>query len=136
MKIKEYLTNLPVGEVVNKTALAYFKRMGFIFDYSQWGYLESLHIFGKREDGKYYANEFWLQISGNRACKGSKERDYSEMTFDDMCELFGPQFSFTWEGMTFRPKYFDGCFSPYLVKDGPANGKEVHHKIAFPCGVF
>lgn len=135
MKMNEYFQNLPVGEVVNKRGLAYLKRLGFIWDYSRWGYLEALHIFGKKPEGERWADELWLEISPNRACRGAEKLDYSEMTHDDMLAKFGPQGSFVFNGIKFRPKYFDGCFNPYLVKDGPANGMEVHHRFAFPAGV-
>lgn len=135
MRMNEYFQNLPVGEVVNKRGLAYLKRLGFIWDYSPWGYLESLHIFGKKPEGERWADEWWLEISQNRACKGAEELDYSEMTHDDMLAKFGHQGYFVFNGIKFRPKYFDGCFKPYLVKDGPTNGSEVHHRFAFPAGV-
>lgn len=129
MKIQEYFENLPVGEVVNKRGLAYLKRLGYIWHYSEWGYLESLHIFGKKQDGQRWADEWWLEISPNRACKGAEKLDYSEMTHDDMLAKFGHQGSFVFNGITFRTKYFDGCFCPYLVKDGPDNGKNVNRRI-------
>ena len=135
MKIKDYLENLPVGEVVNKRALSYFKRLGYIWDYSPWGYLESLHIIGKKPEGQWYSDDLHLEISPKRNCKGADERDHSEMDFDALLDFYGTQGRFEWNGITFRPKYFDGCFKPYLVKDGPSNGRYVNHRFAFPGGV-
>lgn len=148
MKMNEYFQNLPVGEVVNKRGLAYLKRLGFIWDYSRWGYLESLRIYGKKREGSPWPDEFTLEISPKRNCKTAERYDGAlyekwrqcgtarvEKTSDEMFELFGPQGSFEFNGITFRPKYFDGCFNPYLVKDGPVNGKQVYHRFAFPGGV-
>lgn len=146
--MKEYFDNLPVGEVVNKRGLAYLKRLGFIWDYSQWGYLESLTIYGKKREGNPWPDEFCLEISPNQNCKMAELYDGAlydgcrqcgsiriEKTSDELLEMFGIQGSFEFNGITFRTRYFDGCFKPYLVKDGPANGSEVHHRFAFPCGV-
>jgi len=129
MKIKEYLRNLKSGEVVNKRGLSYLKRIGMIWDYSQWGYLESLHIFGKHRDGEPFRDEFWLEVSPNRACKDAEKLDGAmygkwrqcgsarcEQTMDEMLEQYGPQGHIELDGMVFRPKYFDGCFKPYLVR--------------------
>lgn len=148
MKMNEYFQNLPVGEVVNKRGLAYLKRLGFIWDYSRFGYLESLRIYGKKREGNPWRDEFCLEISPKRNCKAAERYDGAlydgyrqcgsvriEKTSDEMYDLFGPQGSFEFNGITFRPKYFDGCFNPYLVKDGPANGKQVYHRFAFPGGV-
>ena len=60
MKMKEYFQNLPVGEVVNKRGLAYLKRLGFIWDYSPWGYLESLRIYGIHREGEPVRDQFTL----------------------------------------------------------------------------
>ena len=143
MKIKEYLENLPIGEVVNKKALAYFKRIGYIWDYSRFGYLESVHIRGN--DG--YDNSFHLDISANGKCgliegfgamyekwrqSSAETNDYSS---EQLREMVKPSWCFEWEGMRFRAKYYDGCFCPYLIKDsGPARGA-VNHRFAFPDGV-
>ena len=150
MKIKDYLKALPKGEVVNKTALAYFKRLGYIWDYSRWGYLESLHIWGKKPTNDIYHDEFWLEISPKKNCAVAEKFEgamygknrqtgcaNTEKTFDEMLDIFGSQGSFEFEGMTFRTRYFDGCFKPYLVKDTPNDKREcVHHTIAMPSGVY
>ena len=66
--IKTYLHNLKSGEVVGKRGLSYFKRKGYIWDYSCWGYLEALHILGKKRDGERFRDELWLKISGKGNC--------------------------------------------------------------------
>lgn len=143
MKMKEYFQNLPVGEVVNKRGLAYLKRLGFIWDYSPWGYLESLRIYGKKREGEPFRDELTLEISPKRNCKAAERyngalfekyrqcgRIEIDKTLDELLEMFGTQGSFEFNGITFRPRYFDGCFKPYLVKDGPANGRQVTHRMS------
>lgn len=142
--ILDYFQKLPVGEAVNKKGLAYLKRMGYIWDYSRFGYLESLHIFGALRPGEQFKDEFWLEISPKGKCKEAEKFDGAmyekwrqcgsarcDLSMDEMLKLFGPQGHFEIDGITFRPKYFDGCFKPYLVKDGPANGERVNHRMAF-----
>lgn len=142
-KIQEYFNNLPVGEVVNKRGLAYLKRLGFIWDYSKWGYLESLRIYGKKRDGNPWRDEFCLEISPKRNCKAAERYDGAlyngyrqdgtiriDKTSDELYEMFGPQGSFEFNGITFRPKYLSGCFKPYLVKAGPANRIAVNRTMS------
>ena len=128
MKIKDYLKNLKPGEAVGKRGVAYVKGLGYIWDYSQWGYLESLTIYGKKREGERWRDEFHLEVSPKRMCKLAekfkgamyerwRQDDGScDMTFDEMLDLFGPQGRIEWEGIVFRPQYFDGCFNPYLVR--------------------
>ena len=43
--IKELLATIKVGEPIkNKRILNYFKKRGFIWDYSQYGYLEGISL--------------------------------------------------------------------------------------------
>lgn len=130
MTIKEYFDNLPVDEVVNKRGLAYLKRLGMIYDYSPWGYLESLHIFGKKQEGSPWRDDLFLKISPKQKCKGAENLDYGEMSFEDMLDYFGCQGKIEFNGNEFSPRYFDGCFKPYLVKTGPKNGLEVDHRMS------
>lgn len=147
-KIHEYFKNLPVGEIVNKRGIAYLKRLGFIWDYSCWGYVEGLTIKGKAQPGMPFRDELHLMVSPKQACKTAEQYDgavhngfrqttsvKTNMTYEEMHEKFGDSNSFDFNGITFRLKYFDGCFNPYLVKDGPANGKTISHRFAFPGGV-
>ena len=144
MKIKEYLENLPIGEVVNKKALAYFKRIGYIWDYSRFGYLEGVHCIGS--DG--YNGDFTCEISRTGNCKVLEQFESAmyekwrqgtartnKYTGDELREMVKPSWSFEWEGMEFSLKYYDGCFCPYLIKTkGPTRGT-VNHRFAFPGGV-
>lgn len=129
MKTKEYLKNLRPGSVVNKRGLAYLKRLGFIWDYSRWGYLESLRIWGVKREGEQWRDEFHLEVSPKRKCPEAEKMEgamheqwrqcgtaWCDKTFDQMLDLFGPQGRIEWEGVIFRPMYFDGCFKPYLVR--------------------
>lgn len=144
-KIQEYFESLPVGEVVNKKGLAHLKRKGFIWDYSKFGYLESILLYTKdhscvhlttfdkqnaseceKYDGAMY--EKWRQSTGETDLENSGA----------VYEKFGGGHGAFWcDGVLFRPQYYDGCFSPYLVKAGPLNDKPaVEHRMAFPGGVL
>lgn len=145
MRIKEYLENLPLGEVLNKKALAYFKRIGYIWDYSKFGYLEGIRVQGI--DG--YNESFYLELSKNKNSKfveGLEGAMYekwrqtsmaysNKYTAEELREFIKPTSCFEWEGMEFSLKYYDGCFCPYLIKTkGSARGA-VNHRWAFPGGV-
>ena len=131
MKTIEYLQNLPVGEVVNKKALSLFKRLGFVWDYSKFGYLEGLRIRGAKPEGSMWADEMCLEVSSKANCKAAEKFEGAmyekwrqstakcELTRDQMWDIFGVRDEFEYKGMTFRTKYLDGCFSPYLIKSGP-----------------
>lgn len=148
MKLSDYFDNLPIGEVVNKRGLAYFKRMGYIWDYSEFGYLESVTIYGKKESDGYRAEDFrHLFPFGNaKVVEGYDNAMYEKyrqtgawnenLSREDMSSLFGGEWEFEFKGNKFGMKFYDGCFSPYLIKKGsvkPVN--EVNHKMAFPFGV-
>lgn len=137
MKMKEYFDQLSVGEVVNKRGLAYLKRIGLLWEYSEWGYLESISI--KPSDETWYNFDRELFPNGNaRECekmKGAWHNDCgrqlfgdSELTRDELREKF-PSGSISALGNTFDTKYLDGCFKPYLIKTGPSNGKEVNRHM-------
>lgn len=145
--IWEYFENLPVGEVINKKGLAYLKRLGYIWDYSKWGYLEDLMIYSAPE-GEYgrFSDLMYVFKYGNAKeaeqlhnAKYERWRQTTattDMTRDEVWEKFGRGNYFTLNGISFRTEYFDGCFNAYLVKSGPANGAEVKHRMAFPGGVI
>lgn len=145
-KIQEYFENLPIGEVVNKKGLAYLKRMGYIWDYSKWGYLESIHIYGARDADGYRDSDMRYgfpkgnakeleKYDGAMYEKWRQSRAHTEMTIGEIREKFGFDGTIEVNGIQFNHEYFDGCFNAYLVKTGPANGKEVRHRLAFPAGV-
>lgn len=141
MTIKNYFESMPVGEVVNKRGLAYLKRMGLIWGYSAYGYLECLHI----QDRHYSSDLRYLFPKGNAK---SAERFDGAMyekwrqtrarveSVDKFYEEFGCGSYIEINGVRFETKYFDGCFNAYLIKASPANGKKANHRIAMPCGVF
>ena len=150
MKMTEYFDSLPIGEVVNKRGLAYFKRMGYIWNYSEFGYLEKVTIVGETESDGYRAEDYRhlfpfgnaKVVEGyNGAMMYGKYRQTSAwnetLSREDMHSLFGSKWEFEFKGNKFRAKYFDGCFSPYLVKTGSVKPvSEVEHRLAFPFGVI
>ena len=144
--ILEYFENLPVGEVINKKGLAYLKRLGYIWDYSQWGYLEDLMISTKAEEDGYRSRHMMYLfdkgnakeaelLDGAMREKWRQTRAKCELTTTELFDRFGSGNHFTLNGIYFTTEYFDGCFNPYLVKAGPHNGKCVNHRMAFPGGV-
>lgn len=113
---------IKVGSIVTDKRILYkLKRKGFIWDYSQWGYLEDLRIItndnrefslylssaGKCKEAEKFKNAMWEKYRQGQA--------NTEMTFFECYELFGAN-KFTWEGMVFSTKYIDGCFKPYLIR--------------------
>lgn len=113
---------IKVGSIVtDKRILSKLKRKGFIWNYSQWGYLEDLRI--RTNDNL----EFTLCLSNNGKCKVAEKFENAmwekwrqgqantEMTFFECNELFGAN-KFTWEGMVFSTKYIGGCFNPFLIR--------------------
>lgn len=119
--IKELLSTYKIGQSIeDKRILAYFKRLGFIWDYSQWGYLESIVVetidneikcctlFPKcntkdleKLDGAMW--EKWRQSS----CK-------SDMSYDDFINTYTGNY-FKWDKYTFTKVYVSGCFASYLT---------------------
>lgn len=116
----EILTALPVGEVVPKSALAIFKRIGKITDYSHHGYLESGYVYYiSSYDGKkdyYHTHSGRLPKDGE---PGSYENPFP--SFEAMVKAgYSECVDFEYKGFSFHSKYFDGCFCPYLIKkSGP-----------------
>ena len=50
MSVTEYLESLPIGEVIaDIRVLSVLKRAGVIYDYSQFGYLESQNVYYKSD---------------------------------------------------------------------------------------
>lgn len=114
---------MPVGGIVPKRVLAAMKRKGLIYDYSHWGYLESARIHYKDPDDSWTR---YLHIFPNG---NAKEADEFNGTSTELTDKFGWDWEINYMGFTFKTKYLDGCFAPYLVKTGPTNGNEVNHKI-------
>ena len=145
MKTIDYLKSLPNGEVVGKRGLALFKRLGLIWDYSRFGYLEGLNIHGKKQEDDYLL----LHISSNRMCKAAEpfqgamhdkwrqKYAHCDKTKEELQSIFAPKNEFVYADITFHLKYLDGCFSPYLVKtSGGDNTSTVNRRMAFPQGVI
>ena len=149
MKIIDYLKSLPKGEIVGKRALAYFKRIGFIWDYSRFGYIEGLRISGAKEKDTPYREQVDLEISSTAKCKKAEILENAmygrwrqttatcKKTAQELHSILTPSRSFRFAGMTFGLRYFDGCFKPYLVKEKDNDQKEtVTRHLAFPGGVI
>lgn len=113
---------IKVGSIVTDKRFLYkLKRKGFIWNYSQWGYLEDLRIRTKDD------RDFYLYLSSNGKCKVAEKfknamwekwrqgQANTEMTYSECYDLFGAN-EFTFEGMVFSTKYVGGCFKPYLIR--------------------
>ena len=128
MTIKELLSNYQVNEPIkDKRILSYFKRLGFIWDYSYWGYLESVIIYPS--DNNEYAPHIELfasknakeleqypmavYIEGNKVYRQQSART-DIPTNDKIREKFVCGY-FEWNNYRFSTKYVSGCFKPYLV---------------------
>lgn len=118
--IRKHPKNTPITD---KRILYHLKRLGYIWDYSQWGYLESVRI--KTKDS---SDEVWGTIFKDR--KANELVEAASVIIDgkkyrqQQCEIGMPHddaalrytdWTFTFEGFTFSTKYCDGCFRPYLV---------------------
>lgn len=117
MKVLDYLKQLPMGEPVNKRVLAILKRKGLIYDYSQWGYLESVRITwqDKGMDISFDHRELFPNANAPKVTLRN-EHDFYGST-DEMYEFYGhPWSEIEYKGFKFQTKYFSGCFYPYLVK--------------------
>ena len=142
-KIQQYFESLPVGEVINKKGLAYLKKLGYIWDYSRFGYLESISVHTKDHDRVYLTTfdkrnakelEKYDGAMYEKWRQGHAHTDYENP--GEVYKMFGGNGAFWHDGVLFRQKYLDGCFNPYLIKAGPLNDKEpVNHRMAFPGGV-
>jgi hypothetical protein len=134
MKIIDILTNLPIGEVVPKKVLAILKRNGLICDYSYHGYLEGQSIYYIDTDG---SKEYTFTHIGKKPQDGELG-SYSTpfANCDDMVKQGYWKSEIQYKGFTLRPKYLDGCFSPFLIKvAGPTtDGKQVNRSISL--GIF
>jgi hypothetical protein len=128
--IKELVNNTKVNyPITDKRILSYFKRIGFIWDYSQYGYLEGVYVRPQNRDefDKYFElfskqnakelekyNSAVYKENGKIYRQGTAITDIP--THDEILELYGYNSTFEWNGNTFGMKYVDGCFCPYLVK--------------------
>lgn len=127
--IKELVSNYQVNEpITDKRILSYFKKLGFIWDYSQWGYLESVIVYPSNDneyDIQYYifnqsnAKELEKYPMAVWCENGKVYRQQSARTDiptnDDIREIFGYGSNFEWDNYVFSTKYVSGCFNPCLV---------------------
>jgi hypothetical protein len=115
MKVTELLTSLPIGEVIPKKVLSVLKRNGLIYDYSNFGYLESQWVYyfdceGKRERHISYAGK---EIKDGEL--GSFENPFKNYR-DSVDHGFGEWLEINYKGFTLSSKYLSGCFNAYLIK--------------------
>ena len=123
MKIIDYLENCKVGEIItNKRLLSILKRKGLIFDYSNWGYLESCTI--KWTDYRQCVDLFKKGNAPKTDICVENESIYNDyLRNSDIIE---------YKGYEFRYKYLNGCFNAYLqlTKKGNDNKKVVNPRMS------
>jgi hypothetical protein len=126
MKTIEYLQNLPKGAIVNnKRALAIFKKLGLIYDYSAWGYLESQNVYYMSTYNGKTTREHIFTYSGKPIQNGqfgSVDNPFSSS--DEMFKHYSYSLNFEYKGMKFSSKYLDGCFNAYLEKVSDNENKQ------------
>lgn len=127
MKITEILEQLPIGEVVPKKVLAVLKRVGLIYDYSWYGYLESAKLVYSYEDGERGSNYQELFPLKN----APKDGFVGNLSYDDYMNKY-PGGRIKYKEWEFDTKYLSGCFKPYLVKaSGPTkDNKTVNRSMS------
>ena len=121
MNIIDELKSMTRGDYCSRRALEFFKKKGFIWEYSEFGYLEGCRIRCNQN------RELYLEISSKGNCALAEQFDsmfdgYRQLrgkttkSLNELLELFGCGHRFEYEGMQFEIEYRDGCFKPYLVK--------------------
>ena len=113
MTNKEIVAQMPCGEIVPKRILAAMKRKGLIYDYSPFGYLESVSVNYKDPNDSWY---YYLELFPNG---NAKDADSFVGTSEELRKKFTMNGNITYHGCTFSTKYLSGCFKPYLVKTAP-----------------
>lgn len=124
--IREILSKYDINQpITDKRILSYFKRIGYIWDYSEFGYLESVRIYPSDDwdKTKYLfenknAKELEqypqsIYVENNKIYRQSQSR--TDLTNKEICKKFGLCDRFNFENYQFSIKYIDGCFKPYLV---------------------
>jgi len=131
MTNKDFLAVTKVGSIIiNKRVLSTLKKRGLIFDYSEWGYLESCKVRYKDEyDGKVTIEHEYIDLfpKGNaRECQGRIFESREEMR-----EFIGYN-DITYMDCEFSTKYLDGCFSAYLqlTEKNGCREKEVNPRMS------
>lgn len=124
MKILDLIKQQPKNRpITDKRILYHLKRLGYIWDYSQWGYLESVRIKTKNSSDEIWGTVFEdrkaneLVEAASIIIDGKKYRQQQckiDMCYKDALMRY-TDWTFTFEGFRFGTKYCDGCFNPYLV---------------------
>lgn len=118
--IKELLSTYKVGQrIEDKRILAYFKRLGFIWDYSRWGNLESIVVNACDYNAKCCTlfpkgNAKELEkLDGAMWHKWRQSSCKSDMNYNDITSKYSGG-SFKWDKYVFTKVYVSGCFASYL----------------------
>jgi hypothetical protein len=117
------LDQMPKGEIVtDKRILSALKRKGLIFDYSPWGYLESVSVKIQHPDSISELTSY-LFPNGNAPTYDN----YDKKIYADGEMVFG---EIEYKGHTFTTKYLDGCFNAYLQKTDGNERTAVHPRMS------
>ena len=119
--VTEYLESLPIGQVItNKSVLSVLKRAGVIYDYSQFGYLESQNVYYKSDWNGKETTEHIFSYQGRKISdieQGSISNPFKNIT--EMYQAGWNNYLDTeYKGFKLGSKYLDGCFNAYLIKKG------------------
>ena len=132
--VTEYLESLPIGEVItNKSVLSVLKRAGVIYDYSQFGYLESQNVYYKSDWNGKETTEHIFSYQGRKISdieQGSISNPFKNIT--EMYQAGWDKYlDAEYKGFKLGSKYLDGCFNSYLIKTGDPckEQKSVNRKI-------
>lgn len=131
MKVIDIIKGMKVGAVVtDKRLLSALKKKGLIFDYSEWGYLESCQLcYPYKYNGVESTVWDFVELfpKGNAPKIGSVDfKSYEEM------REFRSGGSIEYQGCKFDTKYLDGCFCSYLqlVEKFGSSEREVNPRMS------
>jgi hypothetical protein len=125
MTTNEKLATIKVGEIITDKGILYnLKRKGLIWDYSKWGYLESIRLESSTEKTDFM---YFLSSKGkfksidnfeNAVRFGSRQNICStDKTYKDISNMLGGIWDTIKVGeMEFDYEFVDGCFNPYLKR--------------------
>ena len=121
MRITDYLESLPIGAVItDKRVLSVLKRAGIIYDYSQFGYLESQNVYYKSNwDGRKTTDHIFSYQG-----KEIKDGEVGSVLnpFPNSSDMYKAGWNnyidAEYKGFKLGSKYLDGCFNAYLIKKG------------------
>lgn len=122
----EILAALKVGDIVtNKQVLAAMKKSSLIYDYSEWGYLESGRIYYETElDGRKTTDHIYVELISGKEARDII--DNRQIMIDAIsARAYTPKLNeVVYRGCIFGTEYLSGCFQPYLIYKGRV-GEEV-----------